>query len=90
MADSEQASYDTPEDAARAGYPEQFVTVLGVRVEGETARVWMLTNDAPPFEPYESNCIREGGRWRETDGSGGFGIDTPEEILSEAARLGWE
>jgi hypothetical protein len=33
------------------------VTVLGIRREGDTASVWMLTNDRPPFEPYAAICL---------------------------------
>ncbi len=43
----EDEGYETAEAAARADIPERFVTVLGVRVAGDTAHVWMLTNDRP-------------------------------------------
>jgi hypothetical protein len=56
--------------------------------KGDQARVWMLTNDRPPFEEYEVDCGREGTRWFRTNGSGGFGNRTPQEVLQRAAQLG--
>jgi hypothetical protein len=64
-----QDGYETPEKAACEGFSERFVTVLGVRVEGDTAYVWTLTNGRPPFEPYEEVCVREGRRWFAASGS---------------------
>lgn len=90
MFDDEETSFERLEEAACAGYPKEYVAVLGVRIDGDKARVWMLTNDVPPFEPYESNCVRVADGWRETDGSGGFSVDTPEDVLAEAGRLGWK
>lgn len=89
MGEDEDDGYETPEAAAIGDIPERFATVVGVRVEGDTALVWMLTNDRPPFEPYEQFCVRAGGRWHPEDGSGGFSTDVPSEVLEEAARLGW-
>jgi hypothetical protein len=80
--------YDSPEAAARGDIPERFATVVGVRVDGDTAHVWMLTNDRPPFEPYEQVCVRCGGRWHPGVGSGGFSVGVPTEVLEAAARLG--
>lgn len=89
MDEREDEGYDTPEEAARGDMPERFVTVVGVRVKGDTAYVWTLTNDRPPFEPYEDVCEREGGRWFAVSGSGGFSTTVPRDVLEEAARLGW-
>jgi hypothetical protein len=88
-AKGEDEGYETPEAAACGDIPQQFVRVVGVRVQGDTAYVWMLTNDGPPFEPYEEVCVREGGRWFADVGSGGFSPSVPAEVLEEAARLGW-
>jgi hypothetical protein len=79
----------TPEAAARGDIPERFATIVGVLTTGDSARVWMLTNDRPPFEPYSMYCERVGQRWYAT-GSGGnsFDPDVPPEVLEEAARLG--
>jgi len=71
----EEQGYATPEDAVLAeweGIPRRFVTVVGSRIEGDEAHVWLLTNDREPFEEYESVCVREGGLWRESHGWGGF------------------
>jgi hypothetical protein len=82
--------YDSPEEAVRGGdIPEQFVTILGVQIRGNYARVWMLTNDRPTFEGYEDFFIRKGSKWFPTHGSGGFSDDTPAEILDKAAKLGY-
>jgi hypothetical protein len=81
--------HESPEAAARGDIPERFVTVVGVHVEGDTAHVWMLTNDRPPFEAYEMVCVREGGRWFADFGSGGFSTSAPARVLDAAARLGW-
>jgi hypothetical protein len=42
---------DTLDDAARGDFPSQFVTLLGRVLSGDTATVWFLTNNQPPFEP---------------------------------------
>jgi hypothetical protein len=84
VTDAESDGYGTPEDAARGDMPARYVTIVGARVEGDTARVWMLTNDRSPFEPYEVDCVRQGGRWQWTDGYGGFSSDVPPEVLDEA------
>jgi hypothetical protein len=81
--------YETPEAAARGDIPERFVTIVGVRVDGDTARVWMVTNDGDHLEPYEEVCVRANGRWVSSFGSGGFSTDVPPEVLEAAARLGW-
>jgi nitronate monooxygenase len=79
--------YATPEAAARGDIPEQYCIVLGVRVDGDEATVWLLTNDRPRFEPYEVVCVRSGGGWEADVGTGGFSTRTPPEILEKAARL---
>ena len=90
MTESCDEDYATPEDAARADIPERFVTILAVQFEGATAHVWSLTNDLPPFEPYEDWCeLNARGRWEPTHGSGGFGVDVPPEVLEKARRRGW-
>jgi hypothetical protein len=89
MEEFEDSGCDTPEDAAHGDIPPQFATVVGSRVSGDTATVWLLTNDQPPFEPYEVYCERRNGRWYWDAGTGGFGVGTPDEVLAEARRLGW-
>jgi hypothetical protein len=89
MADPENEGYDTAEEAARGDIPQRFATAVGSRVAGDTATVWLLTNDQPPFEPYEVCCERRGGRWFFDIGTGGFGLATPDTVLAEARRLGW-
>jgi hypothetical protein len=81
--------YASPEEAARGDIPEQYVTVVGVRIEGDRAHVWMVTNDRPTFEGYEVDCVREGGKWFGEYGSGGFSLYTPRDVLERAAALGY-
>lgn len=81
--------YATPEEAARGEIPPRFARVVGVRVDGDSATVWLLTNEAPQFEPYQVGCVRHNGLWYDEFGSGGFMTDTPDEVLEEARRLGW-
>jgi hypothetical protein len=78
---------ETPEAAARGDIREQFVNVLGVRVGGDIATVWMLTNDGPPFEAYTMECHQEHGRWFGGNGSNGLG--PPHDVVIAAAKLGW-
>ncbi len=85
----EDEGYETLEDAALGDIPPQFATVVGSRMDGDVATVWLLTNDAPPFEPYKVHCERRNGRWNWDSGSGGFGGDTPDDVLAAARRLGW-
>jgi hypothetical protein len=86
---SSECGYDSPEEAARGDIPERFAAVLDVRVEGDTAHVWLLTNDRPTFEPYEEVCVRRGSRWFPDGGSGGFSLVTPVSVLERAAELGY-
>lgn len=80
--------YDTPEEASCADIPPQFVTVVGTEIEGDTATVWLLTNDQPPFEDYQVSCVREHGRWHWECGFP-FNAGTPNEVLERARKLGW-
>lgn len=64
--------------------PARYYTIVGGRVHGDEATVWLLTNDREPFEEYECNCLRENGLWRETGGSGGFSTLTPLSIRKRA------
>jgi hypothetical protein len=89
MEEFEENGYETPEEAARGDIPPQFATAVGSLVTGGTATVWLLTNDRPPFEPYEVYCEQRDGRWFSDGGTGGFGIGTPDDVLVEARRLGW-
>jgi hypothetical protein len=73
-----------------AGWPEhlrRYVTVLGSHIDGNEATVWLLTNDRPSFEGYESVCVREDGHWHESHGSGGLGSNAPREILEAADQI---
>jgi hypothetical protein len=89
MDEFEDDGCETLEEAARGDIPPQFATVLGSEVSGDTAIVWLLTNDRPPFEPYEVYCERRNGRWHWGGGTGGLGVGIPDEVLAEARRLGW-
>ena len=89
MDELEDDGCETLEEAARGDIPPQFATVVGSRVSGDTATVWLLTNDQPPFETYEVYCERRNSRWYGVGGSGGFGVGAPDEVLAEARRLGW-
>jgi len=51
-------------------------------------RLWLLTNDTPPFENYQVNCVRDQGGWH-VDSGFPFNADAPEEVLEEARALGW-
>jgi hypothetical protein len=85
----EEFGFESLEEAARGDIPERYVTVLGSLVVGDQALVWVLTNDRPPYEPYEVDCERRDGRWYNGGGTGGFGTGTPEAVLAAARRLGW-
>jgi hypothetical protein len=81
--------YDSPEEAARGDIPEQYAMVVGVRIDRDSAHVWLVTNDRPTFEGYQVDCVREDGKWFAEGGSGGFDIYTPAEVLERAAQLGY-
>ena len=82
--------YATPEEAARGDIPPQFAHVVGVRVEGDHATVWLLTNEPPvSYEAYEVGCERQNGRWYMDWSLGSFQTGTPEEVLAAARRRGW-
>jgi hypothetical protein len=85
----EEDGFVTPEDAARADIPPQFVRVVGVQMDGHRARVSLLTNEAPRFDPYQVDCERRDGRWFATWGSGGFQTGTPDGVKEAARRQGW-
>jgi hypothetical protein len=88
MFDSVEDGCATPEDAARGDIPPKFAIVAGLQISGDLATVWLLTNDQPPFEEYEVQCKREHGRWFADSGGGGFGSDTPADVLDRARELG--
>ncbi len=79
----------SPEEAARGDIPAQFVTTLGMDVRGDSATVWLLTNDARYFEPITVFCELDNGRWRDAGHSGGFVSGTPSRIKERARELGW-
>jgi hypothetical protein len=78
--------YEAPEEAlAGFGAARRFITVLGVRIDGNEARVWLLTNDRPSFEEYTCLCARDGNAWQEVMGSNGLWPTVPAEV-EEAVR----
>ena len=82
--------YATPEEAVLADWeeiPKEFVTLVGSRIEGDEAHVWLLTNDREPFHEYECVCRREGGLWRLEFDWGGFALTTPRDIKERAAEI---
>jgi hypothetical protein len=85
----ERRGYQTPEEAVLAGggWPEGFATVVGSRIQGDEACVWLLTNDRSPFEEYECVCVRKDALWHEASGYGGFAVDTPHEITEAADQI---
>ena len=88
MVSFDESGYETPEEASSADIPARFVTIVGTRSEGDNATVWMLTNDQPPFEAYQVDCVCQHGRWH-ADSGFPFDDDTPEEIVERARGLGW-
>jgi hypothetical protein len=65
-------TYETPEDAAAADFPPQYVRVEGVTYsnDGSKATVKLLTNEEPYVYPYYVYCERDAeGRWIETHSS---------------------
>jgi hypothetical protein len=85
----EPVGYESPEEVAFDGIPERYVALLGVRIDGDRACVWSLTNDRDPFEPYEDYLERRGSRWFFIYGNGGFSLGTPPEIIERAKKLGY-
>ncbi len=80
--------YEALKRAARGDIPERYVQILGYRVDGDRATVWMLTNDRAPFEPYAVHCVRTHGRWDSQVGSNSLD-DAPADVTEAAARRGW-
>jgi hypothetical protein len=80
----------SPEEAARGDIPEQYVTVLGVRIDNDRATVWMLTNDRAPYQAYTVDCYLDGAGWEQGIGGSGLGESAPPEVLKAAAERGWE
>ena len=78
----------TPEAAASGDVPGRFVTVLGVRIRGDEADVWMLTNDRPPFEREQALVARVKDGWVGVLSGGGFDPSSPAEIIGKAEELG--
>lgn len=78
----------TPEAAASGDIAGRFVTVLGVRIRGDEADVWMLTNDRPPFEREQALVARVKDGWEGVLSGGGFDPSTPAEIIGKAEELG--
>jgi hypothetical protein len=89
MDEFEETGCETLEEAARGDIPPEYATVIGSRVTGDSATVWLLTNDVPPFEPYRVYCERRHGRWYWESGSNGFGAAAPDIVLAEARCRGW-
>jgi hypothetical protein len=85
----EERGYETPEEAvlAERDIPAQYATVVGSRIRGDEAHVWLMTNDRLPFEEYECVCVRAAGLWYETHGWGGFSVGTPREIRKRAREI---
>lgn len=62
-------TFATPEAAAVAHFPPQYVRVERVTYShcGKRAKVALLTNEEPYLYPYYSYCERdENGRWTES------------------------
>jgi hypothetical protein len=89
MAETFDGGSPSLEEAARGDIPPQFVTTLGSDVRGDSATVWLLTNDAAYFEPITVFCELKDGRWHNDGHSGGFATPTPPEIKERARELGW-
>ncbi len=85
----DEPGYETPEEAVLAEFdvPRRYATVVGVRVRGDQAWVYLLTNDRPAFEEYTCVCFREAGRWTEAYGSSGFARPVPADVKREAERV---
>jgi hypothetical protein len=75
---ADEAAYDSPEAVARADIPDRFVTILEVRIDGDSARVWSLTNDRA--RPTSRTSTSASG-WT------GAGIRAPAPAGSTSSRL---
>lgn len=65
-------TFATPEEAAVADFPPQYVRVESITYSGKgnRAKVALLTNQEPYLYRYYVNCERdENGRWGETSSS---------------------
>jgi len=65
-------TFATPEEAAVADFPAEFVRVESVSYsrDGRQAKVSLLTNEEPYLYPYYVWCERdEAGRWSEAHSS---------------------
>jgi hypothetical protein len=78
----------SPEEAARGDIPEQYVTVLGVRIDDDRATVWMLTNDRVPYQAHTVDCYLDCAGWERGIGGSGLGESAPPEVLTAAADRG--
>jgi hypothetical protein len=61
-----EVTFETPEEAARAGTPAEYVRVVGVVVRGDVAVVAQVMNaDGYPvaYEIETATCYRERGGW---------------------------
>ena len=67
--------------------PPRFCTVVDVEISGETARVWLLTNDPPRLERYQVNFRWERSGWVESLSAGGFQTGTPRRVCERAQQL---
>jgi hypothetical protein len=67
-----EATFATPEEAAVADFPPQYVSIQSVTYShgDNRATVALLTNEEPYLYPYYVYCERdENGRWSETHSS---------------------
>jgi hypothetical protein len=85
---SEQDGYDSPEDAALAGWastPSAHARVLSVEVVGERAQVVIATVSDPDGDHEWVYCVRRDKRWHEVmSGSG------PSYGWSDPGYLVWD
>jgi hypothetical protein len=66
------STFATPEEAAVADFPPEYVRVASVSYsrDGRRATVSLLTNEEPYLYPYDVYCERDAnGRWSETHSS---------------------
>ena len=67
--------------------PPRFCTVVDVDISGDVARIWLLTNDAAPWQEYQVNFRRDRGTWIESLSGGGFQTGTPDHVRERARHL---